>query len=83
MSGYSADVIGKDAGFFRRSNTGFLQKPFSSQALLQTVRHCLDEEPPAPRDVPLQSKRERRFWWWGRAGRTEWGSSCGNRLTGK
>jgi CheY-like chemotaxis protein len=42
MSGYSADVIGKDTDFFRRTNSLFLQKPVSSRALLEAVRHCLD-----------------------------------------
>jgi CheY-like chemotaxis protein len=42
MSGYSADVIGKDTDFFRRTHSSFLQKPCSSHALLKTVRHCLD-----------------------------------------
>ena len=42
MSGYSADVIGKDTDFFRRTNSSFLQKPVSSRALLETVRRCLD-----------------------------------------
>jgi two-component system cell cycle sensor histidine kinase/response regulator CckA len=44
MSGYSSDVIGKDTGFFRRTKSSFLQKPFSTQVLLQTVRRCLDNE---------------------------------------
>jgi FixJ family two-component response regulator len=44
MSGYSADVVGKDTGFFRRTKSSFLQKPFSAQALLQTVRRCLDDK---------------------------------------
>jgi len=42
MSGYSTDVMGTDADFFRRTKSYFLQKPFSSQDLLQTVRFCLD-----------------------------------------
>jgi len=42
MSGYSADVIGKDTEFFRRIKSYFLQKPFSAEVLLQTVRRCLD-----------------------------------------
>ena len=46
MSGYSADVIGQDSEFFQRTRSYFLQKPFSAQALLQTVRHCLDEKHP-------------------------------------
>jgi PAS domain S-box-containing protein len=43
MSGYSAAVIGTDTAFFQRTKSYFLQKPFSSQVLLQTVRRCLDE----------------------------------------
>ncbi len=42
MSGYSADVIGNDTDFFRRINSYFLQKPFSAELLLRTVRRCLD-----------------------------------------
>jgi PAS domain S-box-containing protein len=42
MSGYSADVIGKDTDFFRRTQSSFLQKPCSSRAILETVRRCLD-----------------------------------------
>jgi PAS domain S-box-containing protein len=42
MSGYSADVIGKDTDFFRRTRSSVLQKPISSRALLETVRRCLD-----------------------------------------
>ena len=42
MSGYSADVIGKDTDFFRRTKSFFLQKPCLSRALLETVRRCLD-----------------------------------------
>jgi len=44
MSGYSADVIGKDTHFFRRTNSSFLQKPCSARTLLETVRRCLDEK---------------------------------------
>jgi PAS domain S-box-containing protein len=42
ISGYSADVIGKDPNFFERTNSYFLEKPFSARALIQTVRQCLD-----------------------------------------
>ena len=42
MSGYSADVIGRDADFIRRTKSRFLQKPCSSRTLLETVRQCLD-----------------------------------------
>ena len=41
-SGYSADVIGKDTEFFRRSGSYFLRKPCSSRTTLETVRRCLD-----------------------------------------
>jgi len=44
LSGYSADVIGKDTDFFRRSKSLFLQKPCSAGTLLGTVRRCLDEK---------------------------------------
>jgi nitrogen-specific signal transduction histidine kinase len=44
MSGYSADVIGQDTEFFRRTKSRFLQKPCTTSALLQTVRQCLDEK---------------------------------------
>jgi CheY-like chemotaxis protein len=42
MSGYSADVTGKDTDFFQRTKTSFLQKPCPSRTLLETVRRCLD-----------------------------------------
>ena len=44
LSGYSADVIGKDTDFFRRTKSLFLQKPCSAGTLLDTVRRCLDEK---------------------------------------
>ena len=43
MSGYSADVMGKNTEFIRRPGSYFLQKPSSARILLETVRHCLDE----------------------------------------
>jgi FixJ family two-component response regulator len=43
MSGYSAEVVGKDTDFIRRTKSEFLQKPCSSRALLEAVRRCLDE----------------------------------------
>jgi len=43
MSGYSGDVLGQGTDFFRRTNSHFLQKPFSSTTLIRTVRQCLDE----------------------------------------
>jgi FixJ family two-component response regulator len=48
MSGYSAEVLGKNTDFIRRTKSHFLQKPCSSQALLNTVRRSLDEKEPAP-----------------------------------
>lgn len=44
MSGYSAEVAGKDAEFSRRSRNHFIQKPSSSRTLLDMVRRCLDEK---------------------------------------
>jgi CheY-like chemotaxis protein len=43
MSGYSADVVGKNTDFMRRTKSHFLQKPCPSRTLLETVRRCLDE----------------------------------------
>jgi two-component system, cell cycle sensor histidine kinase and response regulator CckA len=44
MSGYSAEVVGKDTTFFHRTRSHFLPKPCSPAKLLQTVRQCLDEK---------------------------------------
>jgi PAS domain S-box-containing protein len=44
MSGYSADLMGKNTDFIRKSRSRFLQKPCSSRTLLETVRRCLDEK---------------------------------------
>ena len=44
MSGYSADVISQNSDFLQCTKSGFLQKPFSTQALLQIVRRHLDEK---------------------------------------
>ncbi len=44
MSGYSAEVIGKDTEFFRRTKTHFLHKPCAPAALAQTLRQALDED---------------------------------------
>jgi PAS domain S-box-containing protein len=46
MSGYSAEVLGKNTEFIRRTRSRFLQKPCSSRLLLETVRECLDEKTP-------------------------------------
>ncbi|MDR3459744.1 MAG: PAS domain S-box protein [Verrucomicrobiae bacterium] len=40
MSGYSAEVIGKD--FLLQEGVNFLPKPFQSHKLAQTIRDCLD-----------------------------------------
>jgi PAS domain S-box-containing protein len=42
MSGYSADVVGKD--FPMKEGIDFLTKPFAAHALAQTVRNCLDRD---------------------------------------
>jgi two-component system cell cycle sensor histidine kinase/response regulator CckA len=47
MSGYSAEIAGRDTEFFRRHRCHFIQKPCSSRLLLETVRTCLDEPLPA------------------------------------
>jgi DNA-binding NtrC family response regulator len=44
MSGYSAQVVGKDTEFFRRTRSRFVQKPCTPDTLVQTVRQCLDEK---------------------------------------
>jgi two-component system, cell cycle sensor histidine kinase and response regulator CckA len=43
ISGYSADMLGADTEFVRRSGGHFLCKPCSPDDLLRTVRRCLDE----------------------------------------
>ena len=42
MSGYSAEVIGRDTEFFRRTNSRFLHKPCTTSLLVRTVRESLD-----------------------------------------
>jgi PAS domain S-box-containing protein len=49
ISGYSADVVGKNTDFIRKTGSHFLQKPFSSRALLEVIRRCLDEPGPSGR----------------------------------
>jgi CheY-like chemotaxis protein len=39
-SGYSAEIAGRELQL--RSGENFLQKPFASDQLLETVRRCLD-----------------------------------------
>jgi PAS domain S-box-containing protein len=48
MSGYSAEVLGANTEFIRRTRSYFLQKPCSSRAILETVRRCLDEKESVP-----------------------------------
>ena len=47
MSGYSADVMGEDTEFFRKTGSYFLHKPCATAVLIKSVRRCLDEEPPS------------------------------------
>ena len=42
ISGYSADTTGDDVPL--EEGVNFLTKPFESQTLAQTVRHCLDQK---------------------------------------
>ena len=44
MSGYGMEMVGEGTEFIRRTKSHFLQKPFSSSKLIQTVRKCLDEK---------------------------------------
>jgi len=44
VSGYNLDVVGRDTSFLRRTRHNFLQKPCSSDVLLNTVRRYLDEK---------------------------------------
>ena len=46
MSSYSADVMGKNTEFIRRTRSHFLQKPCASRTLPDTVFQCLDEKEP-------------------------------------
>jgi CheY-like chemotaxis protein len=43
VSGYGAEVVGKDTDFLLRAKSHYLQKPFSASNLARTVRLCLDE----------------------------------------
>ena len=45
MSGYSADVIGKETEFYGKATAQFLKKPCPANLLLETVRRCLDGSP--------------------------------------
>jgi len=44
MSGYSPEAFEKENEFLREDGIHFLQKPYSSQALLHTIRECLDKQ---------------------------------------
>jgi two-component system cell cycle sensor histidine kinase/response regulator CckA len=44
ITGYSPEVAGKGTEFFRRHHIHFVQKPCSSDSLLEAIRHCLDEK---------------------------------------
>jgi len=48
-SGFSREIGGDDTAFLKR--TPFLQKPYTAQALLDSVSRCLEEanQPPSPR----------------------------------
>ena len=56
MSGYSAEVVGKNTDSIQRARSRFLQKPCSARTILETVRQCLDKEDstfvPAAADHP-------------------------------
>jgi FixJ family two-component response regulator len=41
VSGYSADIAGKD--FHLEEGVNFLTKPFAAHKLAETVRNCLDK----------------------------------------
>lgn len=45
-SGYNADMAGRRLSL--REGQNFIQKPYSPQELLETVRHCLDSSPREP-----------------------------------
>jgi PAS domain S-box-containing protein len=42
MSGYSADMAGREVGFIQPAGARLLQKPFQMRAFIQFVRECLD-----------------------------------------
>jgi CheY-like chemotaxis protein len=44
VSGYSLNAIGKDMDFLARGNSYFLQKPYHTNMLLDTIRLCLDKK---------------------------------------
>jgi PAS domain S-box-containing protein len=52
MSGYSPEMAGKDAGEIPLDLATFLQKPYRSAVLIDTVRRCLDT-PAAAQTVSL------------------------------
>ena len=44
VSGYALNTFSDDTGFLRKENNYFLQKPFKSLLLVETLRRCLDEK---------------------------------------
>ena len=62
MSGYSAEVIGKDTEFFHRTKSHFLHKPCSPSVLLRTVRQALDEKQAATPALPQRHIAPPRGW---------------------
>jgi len=49
VSGYSSNVIGLDTEFHRRDDNHFLQKPYHTHVLVDTIRRCLDDVPASAR----------------------------------
>jgi CheY-like chemotaxis protein len=43
-SGYSPELAGRNTEFFHHTHTCFLQKPYPTRVLIETVRRCLDEQ---------------------------------------
>jgi nitrogen fixation negative regulator NifL len=57
MSGYAAGVmLGAETDYFTRTDTYFLQKPWRSRTLLETIRNCLDNHPRTDRDFGLTAE---------------------------
>lgn len=45
MSGYSAEILGKDTEFFQRTGSLFIHKPCPAEKLIETVRRMLEGDP--------------------------------------
>ena len=45
MSGYSAEILGKDTEFFQRTGSLFIHKPCSAEKLIETVGRMLENGP--------------------------------------